>query len=169
MILSISLNTEVTRFAEIRRRICELYPDIDEETLADTLEGATNLNEAIEAVIASATDDETLANALKTRIEHMRARFSRLYESATAKRQAVREAMEQADLRKLVFAEFTVSLRKAARSVLIEQADQIPTEFWIPQDPKLDKDSVRKLLLAGSAVPGTTLSDDRLILSVRTN
>ena len=158
---------EVTRFTEIRRRICELYPEIDEQTLADTLEGATNLNEAIEALVSAAVDDEMLADALKWRIDQMQKRFKRLYESASAKRQAVTEAMQTSDLRKLTFAEFTVSLRKAARSVVIEHSDEIPAQFWLEQGPKFDKEAVRKSLLSGSNIPGASLSAERLVLSVR--
>jgi hypothetical protein len=42
-----ALVQEHHRFHELRRRLTEADPEIDETTLLDTLEGATNLNEAI--------------------------------------------------------------------------------------------------------------------------
>lgn len=165
---SFSIETEVNRFAELRRRIMELHPDIEEQTLLDTLEGATNLREAIEAVICSALEDEHLAQALKTRIEQMRARFSRLGQSAGAKRQAAGEAMEVAGLKKLLTPEFTASIRQSARGVVISDENEIPADYWLEQPLKLDKASLREVLLSGLEIPGATLSDPRNILSVRT-
>lgn len=46
-----ALVQEHHRFSELRRRLIEADPEIDETTLLDTLEGATNLNEALGEVI----------------------------------------------------------------------------------------------------------------------
>ena len=57
---TLKLHPELTRFAELRRRLIEADPQIDETTLLDTLEGATNLHEAIGEVIRAALEDEAL-------------------------------------------------------------------------------------------------------------
>ena len=44
-----ALVQEHNRFSELRRRLIEADPEIDETTLLDTLEGATNLGEAASA------------------------------------------------------------------------------------------------------------------------
>ena len=54
------------------------YPEADEDTLRDTLEGITDLHEMIAAVIRSALVDEALQAGLRTRLEEMRQRLTRL-------------------------------------------------------------------------------------------
>jgi hypothetical protein len=60
------LDNESFRFSELRSPPSRRgQSDIDEKMLFDTLEGATNLHEAIAAVIHSTLDDEALAKALR--------------------------------------------------------------------------------------------------------
>src|SRR6476620_7613798 len=90
----VRLIEERNRFIEVRRRILEQFPDVDDQTLADTLEGATDLNEALAALIRSALDDECMVKALKERIANLCARLERLQKRAAAKRQLACETME---------------------------------------------------------------------------
>ena len=123
------LHTEAAKFEELRRRIVSADPDIDEKTLFDTLEGATDLHEAVAAVIRSALDDEALAKALRARIEDMRQRLSRIESTAEAKREAALNAMERADMIKLTAPDFTVSIRINPPSLVITSEAEIPQEF----------------------------------------
>ena len=66
--LDIHLTFEHTRYAELRRRLIEADPEIDQTPLLDTLEGATNLNEALGEVIRAARDEEALADSLRDRM-----------------------------------------------------------------------------------------------------
>jgi hypothetical protein len=130
--LSGHLELERTRFGALRRRILNLYPDIDEQTLADTLEGATNLREAISAIIRSAIDDETMVKSLKERLEALRQRLARLEARAVGKRQAAIWAMEEADLQKLIEPDFTASLRLGSPGVEIIDETKLPQQFLVP-------------------------------------
>ena len=162
-----SLNLERTRFTEIRRRLLELHPDLDDQTLNDTLEGATNFKEALSALIRSALDDECLAAALRDRISDMRARLARIEAGATSKRQVVLENMEAADVRKLIQPDFTASTRTGPPSVVIDNADELPIDYLLPQPPKADKRGILAALTRGAAVPGANLAQPKLILSIR--
>jgi hypothetical protein len=55
--MSNALIHELTYHDYLREQIRNDFPDIDEETLADTLEGLTNLNEMLGAVVRSHLDD----------------------------------------------------------------------------------------------------------------
>jgi hypothetical protein len=165
---AVVIDMEITRFGELRRRLVEADPHIDERTLADTLEGATSLKEAIGGIIRSALEDEHLAEALKARLEQMRERLARIEATAENKRQVALAAMEEADLEKILEPDFTVSLRAAPPGVVIVNEQDIPEWFWIPQSPKLDKRRILETLKAGTAVMGAELANSRITLAVRT-
>lgn len=108
---------ELARFHELRRRLLDAFPDLDEQTLADTLEGATNLHEALAALIRSAQEDECLAKALKERVDGLRLRLNRIATRAAQKGQIACETMEIAGIRKLAQPDFTASLWAGLPSV----------------------------------------------------
>ena len=162
-----NVNLERTRFTELRRRLIELYPELDDQTLNDTLEGATNFKEALASLIRSALDDECLANALRDRMTDMRTRLSRHEARAASKRQAVVESMEAADIRKLTEPDFTASTRVGPPSVVIDNEDELPIDYLLPQPPKPDKRAILDALTRGAMVPGATLAQPKISLSVR--
>ena len=88
------MSVEAARYTLFKERLLALYPQTDEETLHDTLEGITDLHEMIAAVIRSALVDEALQAGLRTRIEEMRQRLTRLAERGLKKRQLALEAMK---------------------------------------------------------------------------
>ena len=161
------LTFERTRFTQLRRRLIELYPELDEQTLNDTLEGATNFKEALASLIRSALDDECLANALRDRMTDMRTRLSRHEARAASKRQVVVENMEAADIRKLTEPDFTASTRVGPPSVVIDNEHELPIDYLLPQPPKPDKRAILEALTRGAMVPGATLAQPKLSLSVR--
>ena len=163
-----NLTAETSRFDELRRQLLEDYPEIDDETLADTLEGATDLNEAISAIVRSALDAEAMAEALKARMEDMKARLERIRTTASKKRLAVMNVMERVDLKKVTQADFTVSLRPAPLAVVVTDENAVPDAFKVPQPAKLDKRRILEHLKHGEAVAGATLTNKRNTLSVRT-
>ena len=159
---------EISRFTELRRRLLEADPEIDDRTLSDTLEGSTNFREAIGFVVRSALDDENLAEALKARLEQMKARLERIEATAAKKRLVALAAMEEADIEKILEPDFTASIRAAPPSVIITSEPDIPEEFWVPQPPKLDKRRILEVLKAGTAVIGAELANTRITLAIRT-
>src|SRR5687767_13022464 len=120
------LEGEFNRYTELRRRLLEADPEIDERTLADTLEGTTDLREAIAAVIRSALDDEALIKALEARLENMKARLTRLEARAEKKREIALAAMEEADIERILEPDLTISIRAVSPGVVITNQAVIP-------------------------------------------
>jgi hypothetical protein len=164
----LDVNTELNRFSELRRRLIEVDPEIDERTLCDSLEGVTNLKEAIASVVRSVLEDEALAKGLKLRLEAMKGRLERIQATAAKKRELALAAMEEADIERILEPDFTVSIRAAPLGVVITDEQNIPEEFWVPQPSKLDKRRILEALKTGTAVMGAELANTKITLAVRT-
>lgn len=159
---------EHSRYSELRRRLIEADPEIDETTLLDTLEGATNLNEAIGEVIRAALEEEALADSLRGRMGAMRERLERIETSCAKKRDVAQAVMEDAGIEKILEPDFTVSLRVSPPGVAVLNEADIPEPYWIPQAPKLDRKGILDTLKTGVHVPGATFTNAKVTLAVRT-
>ena len=159
---------ELSRWKLLRDRLLAEIPDLDAETLADTLEGITDLKEMIAELVRSALDDEALAGGLSTRLSDMKARIERLETRAKHKRQLVLKTMGGADMAKLEQPDFTASLRQSAPTLDVIAEDKIPAAYWKPQPFKLDRQGLLQALKAGTAVEGAVLAPPHQLLSVRT-
>jgi hypothetical protein len=152
----------------LRDRLEAEFPEVDEDALRDTLEGLSSLPEALAAVLRSYLDDLTLAAALGMRIGDMQERLSRIELRADKKRELVTSVMERADIKKLAEPDFTASLRMVPPSVVVTDEGQIPIDYWKPQPPKLDRHGISAALKSGALIPGATLSNAEMTISVRT-
>ena len=126
------LSVESTRYLQLKERLLSSWPQLDEETLRDTLEGITDLHEMIAAVIRSALVDEALQSGLRARLEEMRMRLSRLDERGAKKREIALEAMSEVGLRKLEQPDFTASARSGPPGLVVTSEQTIPANFWLP-------------------------------------
>ncbi len=123
------IQIEVLRYSAFRARLLAELPDLDEDTLADTLEGITDLREMLAELVRSALEDEALAGALSTRLSDMKARLERLEARAKRKRQLALEAMTEAEIKKIEEADFTASLRQGAPTLEVVAEDKIPVSL----------------------------------------
>ena len=155
-------------YKAIRERLQAEDPTLDEQTLADTVEGLTDLHEILMAVIRAALADEALARGLKGRIGEMEDRLGRLQDRASKRRQIAKEVMAELDLKKLEAPDFTASIRSGFPSLVVINENEIPSIYWEPRDPKLDRVSLLADLKHGTEVQGAALSNPEPVLSVRT-
>lgn len=162
------LVVEVSHHDYIRERLKADFPEIDEETLADTLEGETDLNKMLAEIIRSLLDDVSMVAAMKARISDMQERVERINDRARKKRDLVGSVMERADIKKLSEPDMTVSLRVSPPALIITDETIIPDTWWKPQQPKLDKSGITSAIKDGGAVPGAFLGNSSLTISIRT-
>ena len=162
------LSAELHRYNLLRERLCVAFPDIDETTERDTLEGISNLHELIAAIVRSALLDEALQAGLKSRLAELRARLARFEDRSSKKRKLALEAMSEAGLSKLEQPDFTVSVRAGPPALLVVTEDDIPLPYWTRQTPKLNRQALLNDLKIGAQIPGVQLGNRESVLTVRT-
>ena len=155
-------------YRTLRDRICTQDPQIDEQTLADTVEGLTDLHEIVQAVIRSALADEALARGLKCRISDMQGRLDRLEDRASKRRQIAKDVMVELDLKKLNAPDFTASIRPGTPALMVIDEEAVPSIYWQPSEPRLNRQELASELKQGAEIAGVTLSNPEPVLSVRT-
>jgi Gp157 protein len=158
----------VITYRTIRDRIRAEDPQIDEQTLADTVEGLTDLHEITAAIIRAALADEALATGLKGRIAEMQDRLERLQDCAAKRRQIAKDVMVELDLKKITAPDFTVSIRPGMLALLVLDEAAVPSIYWEPREPRLNRQELLNDLKGGAEVNGVALSNPEPVLSVRT-
>lgn len=167
MMRDATLELEKRRHIAIRDKLIADDPELDERTLADTVEGCTNFVDVIAAITRAAIEDETMMALLRVRISEMQDRLHRFADRAERRRNIVRDAMLDADLQKFTLPEMTVSVRRSTPHVVVIDEKLIPADF-VELRPVLKKRELLNALNDGVAIPGAVLSNPIMSLSVRT-
>lgn len=155
------------QYQYLRTRLKTEDPDLDEETLADTIEGITDLHEILVAIIRSALVAEALATGLRGQIERMKERLERLEDRASKRRQIARDVMVECEIKKITAPDFALSIRPGSPSLVVNDETAIPSTFWVPRDPRLDRQGLLDALKRGGSIAGVALSNPQPVLSVR--
>ena len=155
-------------YRAVRDRLRAEDPQIDDQTLADTVEGLTDLHEILTVIIRSALTDEALATGLKGRIAEMEDRLNRLRDRASKRRQIAKDVMVELDLKKIEAPDFTASIRPGMPALMVIDEKAVPSTYWEPRDPKLNRQELLADLKQGAEITGAALSNPEPVLSVRT-
>lgn len=161
------VNLAVIHYHGLRQRLRTEDPSLDEQTLADTVEGLSDLHEIVGAIIRSALVDEALAVGLRGRISEMQERAERFTDRASKRRQIARDLMTETDIKKITAPDFTISIRPGSPALVVVDESAIPPDYWEPRDPRLNRASLLAKLKDGAAVAGAQLSNPEPVLSVR--
>jgi hypothetical protein len=162
------LSCAAATYRTIRDRIRAHDPQIDDQTLADTVEGLTDVHEILAALIRGALADEAMAMGLKCRVSDMQDRLDRLRDRAAKRRQIAKDTMVELDLKKLTAPDFSASIRAGMPALVVLDEDAVPKTYWEPGEPRLRRQTLAFDLKEGAEVAGATLSNPEPILSVRT-
>ena len=162
------LRLEASQYRLLSDQLKTDYANLDDETLADTLEGLSDLPAMIEEIIRSALEDEAMIAGLKTRADAMAARLARLRERQQKKRQLAATALGAAGLSRLKAEDFTVSLSEGAIRLEISDESKIPLHYLVPQPPKLDRAGISHALKQGIAMKGAALVQGQPYITVST-
>ncbi len=76
--------------------------------------------------------------------------------------------MVELDLKKITAPDFTVSIRPGMPSLLVLDEAVVPSVYWQPSEPRLNRQKLSYELKSGAEIAGATLSNPEPVLNVRT-
>ncbi len=157
---------EANGYALLRAEL-EKLDDMDERTLLDTLEGETNLQEAIQAIDEFVLDAEADVAGAVAVMERIASRKSRAERRIDRLRTVITQAMDIAGVKTIKTAGGTYTLRDTKPAPVIEDESLIPAAYFKTPDPKLDKTAINEAVKAGEEIPGVRLSNGGISLTLR--
>jgi hypothetical protein len=163
-----NLEFAAAAYRAIRDRLKAEDPQLDEQTLADTVEGLTNVHEILQAIIRAALVDEATVLGLKCRIGDMQDRLQRLQDRASKRRAIAKDVMVDLDIKKLNAPDFSASIREGMPSLMVLNEEAVPSIYWQPGEPKLKRQLLAQELKDGAEIEGVALSNPEPVLNVRT-
>ncbi len=135
--------------------------DLDEQTVADTLEGLSGELEVKATNVAMFVRNlEASAEAIKGAEAQMAARRKAIENRAGRIRQYLKDNMERTGILKIEGPHFALTIKKNPPAVHVEAPELVPAEYMKqqpPPPPAWDKNAVKDALKAGKDVPGCRL------------
>lgn len=164
MSVSHDLATEVRRTSLLKDELLRRFPSLadDEAALSGTLEGLSNIDEQIAAVVESIEEDEALIAGLGSRMAHLTERAERLTFRVEQKKAVILYALTESGIQKLQLPTVTLSQVNNPPSVVVVEEKEVPEEYWVhpePPAPRLDKKTLLADLKSGKQIPGVLLSN----------
>lgn len=140
--------------------------DDDEELLADTLEGETDLHRVVEKLVTQVREHDMLAEALAARIGMIRERQTRATMRMNFYRGLIHRLLTHTGVKSVPTVEGKVSVVNAPDRVIITDEAAIPEEFMrIKKEP--DKSAIKTALKSGKHISGATISNGGTTITIR--
>lgn len=135
--------------------------DLDEQTVADTLEGLSGALEVKATNVAAFTRNlEASAEAIKGAEEQMAKRRKAIEKRAESLKAYLKDNMERTGVLKIEGPHFALAIKRNPPAVHVEAQELVPAAFFNtppPPPPALDKKRIAEALKAGQDVPGCRL------------
>jgi hypothetical protein len=163
-----NIQTSVRIYEAIKEQLAfehDLLPE--DQCLIDTLDGLTDLNEQIAALVRDAVRAKAMADALKIIIEDNASRKQRFEAKAERLRALALWALTEANIQRVEAPDMTISQVPGRPSVVITDEAAIPDEFCkLIRVPK--KTEIAEELKSGRFVPYAVWSNPEKVLRVQT-
>jgi hypothetical protein len=132
--------------------------DLDEAQAIELLESMQGaIQEKAKNVAMVIRNMETTAEAIAAAEKEMASRRKSIECKIDWMKAYLLENMERTGISKIESPYFVIALRDNPESLIVEQDAEIPPEYFKPQDPVLDKVTLKKDMQLGVIVPGCRL------------
>lgn len=165
--MSTSLYDLTNQYAEAFAKLSEL--DIDEQTIADTLEGLEGgLEDKFEAVAMYQQNLNEMAGLKAKRGAELVAQATAMSAKAARLFEYIDTSMRKAKKEKIECKYFDLSYRKLPASVQVVDQDKVPSEYIKTKETKsVDKNTAKAAMKSGVKIEGLKLIDDAKKLQIK--
>lgn len=144
-------------------QIQEMIDDgVEIESLTDTLEA---IEEAIESKVVGIAhvikNNDVSINAIKEEKQRLDARLKSYNNSNDRLKEYLQQSLELAEKQKIKTPTMTVSIRNNAPSLYIEESAQIPTMYYKPSEPVLQRKELLDAVKRGILIEGVSLKQTK--------
>lgn len=158
------LKRELLAHKALVERILDAFPDESEADLADTIDGESNIKEAIASTLRLALETEAMADGLNKYIADLRERCGRLDAKTERLRAAALQCMLDIGETKIAANDFTVSVVQGKPKVQI--TGEVPEQFCKVSLTPIKK-AIEDALHAGLKPTWATLGNPAPYLVIR--
>ncbi|MGG3958393.1 siphovirus Gp157 family protein [Bhargavaea massiliensis] len=142
--------------------LLEIAEEIESDALVDTLEALQDaIEDKAENIAKLIKNLEADAKIIKEEEQRLAERRRAIEAKVDKLKTYLQEQLEIAGLQKVKRPTITVSIQANPPSVDVIDEKVIPSDFLIPQAPKVDKRSILERLKKGESVPGVALKQTK--------
>jgi hypothetical protein len=162
------LANEVARVADLRAALDAGNVDLDANEWLDAIEGETDFQEAIEQIALAVLETQGQIVGIKHQEERLAARRKRLADLETTLKGIAHAAMDRATVKNIKRPAVTVSVKAVPKAIAagLDEAE-IPSEYFEPQPPKLNRKKLLEDLKDGKEIPGARLNNGGSTIQMR--
>ena len=140
----------------------------DCEALSEGLTQATNFEQACLDVAEAAIEHELQAKAVADRIAELSERKARLLKTADNLRAIILQSMEIRSIPAIKSPHVTLSVTRRSGDLVVTDESLIPSRFFKPQPPVLDKKSLKEAVVTdGEVIDGAAIGNSSISLTIR--
>ncbi len=137
-------------------------------SLGDGLLQASDFEELCLDIAESAVEHELQAKAVAERIAELTERKGRLLRTSENLRNVILQSMEIKGTQNIKSPTLTLSIAKRGGDLVITDEALIPSRFFKPQPPVLDKKALKESVITdGEVIEGTTIGNGSISLTIR--
>ena len=167
----LATNTKGSTIHGILQRLKEIRYSIDSEEFSDfsaELESSSEFTELCLVLAEEAVMREIEASAIDERIKELTARKGRILIGAENLRNVILQAMEIRGQSNITSPTLTLSKNELKPDIVIINEAAIPSEYFLPQPPKLDKKALKEAVLKdGLVLDGVSMGNGKISLTIR--
>lgn len=142
-----NLNSEVSHFLPALANLKMICGDDDQELIGDMIEGELDVHRIVGRLLELILADEADIEGLKFYLKRVADRRRRLEDRVGRLRTLLASVVTALPQRKYRHPLALVSAFDVDARIIIQDESAIPSDFWIPQDPKLHESGLRRHLL----------------------